>query len=104
MSDVADLSIGGLLELVGDHVVGGYVYLDAPLLGFLHDVGDDLRALFVKQGLTDVGAREHFVESKCHATADDHFIGEFQKFHDELDLVRDFRSSHNHGEGFLWGF
>lgn len=104
MSYVSDLSVGGLFELVGDHVVGGNVYLDTSLLSFLHDVGDDLRALLVKQGLADVGTREHFVEGKCHATTDDHFIGQFQKFHDELDLVRDLSSSHDYGEGFFWGF
>mmetsp|Transcript_14825 Transcript_14825/g.34080 ORF Transcript_14825/g.34080 Transcript_14825/m.34080 type:complete len:405 (-) Transcript_14825:16-1230(-) len=87
------LDLAVLAELGGDDEVRRQDDLDPELLGLLHDLRHDLRALLVVQGPTDGHAVVDLQERVRHASADDHLVDLVQHVHDQLNLVRNLRAA-----------
>ena len=86
-------NIGILVKLVGGDVVDRQNNLDVVLLRLLNKVLDRLAASLVEQAVTNLDALESLLEGKGHASADDQAVDLAKQVVNQLDLVRDLRTT-----------
>mmetsp|Transcript_89931 Transcript_89931/g.279911 ORF Transcript_89931/g.279911 Transcript_89931/m.279911 type:complete len:410 (-) Transcript_89931:11-1240(-) len=96
------LDLPVLPKLGGDGEIHGEHDLHAQLLGLLHDVRHDLRALLVVEGRADSHAIGDLEEGVGHAAANDHLVHLVQHVHDELNLVADLGTTQDSKDGLRW--
>lgn len=97
VNDLSGLSVGS--ELIGDDEVAGQDDLDVVGLSLLHELGDELGAGLVEDGVADLGAGDDLLEGEGHAATDDEDVDLVEEVVDELDLVGDLGTTEDGEEG-----
>ena len=100
--DGEDLDVAVLSELVAAGEVAAEVDLDVLSLGLLEEVVDDLAAVLIEPGVTDLHAIGNLEEGEGHSAGDDHLVDLVEEVVDELDLVSDLGTTEDGEEWPPW--